>query len=186
LTSNTNSNTSDSKSHQHDAISNELQHRTTAFIQKDSISLRKNGLSKNSIAEHLGTLASIPSDYTLSTSYFARYPKAILNDSTEPGVDSGSNTHQHDNSGGHTHTVTIGHDHPTTGTTAVTADTESGAQGGSMKANSHSHTITTPTSSDDISPTIDSNDIHQHPSTDHKPDSIEVALIKRDQYIYNS
>ena len=185
LDNSTTSLTSSNNTHQH-ATQNHLPVSIEmAFISKTSVSPRLSELSKGMIIEWLGLIADIPDGLQVAdgtnntTNLIAKYPREILNDSTDPGTSDGNATHTH-SAVDHPHTGTYNHLHTKSGVTSAA----SGATGNALTfsqnvAFPHNHSSSGSSSSDDTSVTMPGSDSHNHGSFSNDPVSIEVAFLEK-------
>ncbi len=171
----------DCQSHTHDTLSIKPASIESTLIKQNSISIRKKPLPVGASIIWEDTLASIPAGFALAdgslgtTDYRDKYIAGIPNGCTNPGSSVGSHTHQH-NAISNSHSVTLTGTHSSTGVSGSSPACGT-ATSGSNDAGQHTHSAGS-TNSTNINLTTD-NPSHQHNSIDHKPDSIEVAIIEK-------
>ena len=128
-------------------------------------------IPENVIIIHIGTHASIPSDYTRETSLDDKFPK-ISGDSVAPNNTGGATTHTH-TSPAHYHTLNA-HTHGYTTSAAGNAARTAGSGAGTTGTGSHSHTGTTGA----VSGGDTSSDALTYGAVSNDPPSRKVIFIK--------
>lgn len=179
--------------HGHCCASLELNRTEIAFIQKNSISMRQAEIVPKTNAIWLCTLASIPSQYNLmngcncTTNLLDEYIKGVPTACTNPGTQTGSNTHTHSSSDAHCSVPFNPHTHPTSGTVnngppspsnnAHPSTSGPPTHSGKIPCG-HSHPVN-PVSNAGSNIAVIPATPHTHTTVDHKPCTTEVAFVKR-------
>lgn len=171
--------------HTHDAQSFIPESIETTLIKVNNVSLRQQSIPRGASVLWDNPLADIPpyyalADGTLGTSnYLDKYIIGIPTACTNPGSTTGSHAHQH-NSDCHNHgTTCIPHTHALSGTTGSAL----GGGGNSFGLNlgttqAHTHALTGNSGDGDLGITHVGTS-HQHASLDHKPLTVELAIIEK-------
>jgi len=166
--------------HCHDATNNDLAFEDTSLIKVSSIGLRRTGIPLNGQVLWDCTLASIPANFTQNTTILDKYPRGVTNICTEPASTGGSNTHTHADDGGHEHTsVATAHLHDSNAAVTGCGGTSGGGGSGSHALVPHNHTYQGTFDHTTLPNLTIGPSAHTETSTDLKPESREVAFIRR-------
>lgn len=173
--------------HNHSSDTNEPSHITTALFTKNEINLRSNGLPSGSMGLWLESLACIPTGYQTADgtngtlNFFNKYIKIIPCGSTNPGSSGGNACHAHSSAGAHAHAMSsASHSHPVSGGSPGPSASFVYAYnflGGPSTYECHTHSVSGQTSSAAIACPLGSGGGHTHASFNHKPLSVETAII---------
>lgn len=118
-----------------------------------------------------GTNATIPAGWQRVTALDGKFPKGIVNTSTQPNTTGGSNTHSHTTTANHTHTM-ANHTHSITLNAGVGAGADA-TSGNDMNSYNHSHSGT----SGGVSDVSVSSVSATYKSVSHLPPYYEVIYI---------
>lgn len=172
-----------SGSHTHPSVSQLPIYRTIRHIKKTTIvSIRGNNVPQNAGVYWPNTLASIPSGWTLNTTFAGgRFPRGI-SCGGNINTTGGANTHQHGNDGSHSHSASFGpHSHTfgTTGPSGGGGNNSPFNPGGGLAGVNHTHPAGSLTAAGGPFSANTTAISHQPDATAHDPPYHTLAIIER-------